>query len=151
MKENWKNKLATLFEEIRIIEQSQEETKLQFEQFCEFIVEPAFEELIEMLETTGSKGRIFKQPRKWILFRVNFNFLQPVVFEYKLELPPNAIQLELTQIIRYRLAKEKEWREKIEPFRPCPEEEDLLKLDKENLLGHFLEVCRENLFHLLTS
>jgi len=75
MKEDWKKKLTTLYEEIRIIEQSQEEAKVQFEQFCEFIVEPAFEELMEILEELGSKGRVFKHPREWILFRVNFNFL----------------------------------------------------------------------------
>jgi len=68
-----------------------------------------------------------------------------------LELPPQSIQLRLNQVVRYRLAKEKNWQEKSEPFRPGLEDEDLLKLDKENLLNHFLEVCREHLFHLLTT
>ena len=151
MKEDWKERLASLYEEIRIIEQSQEEAKVQFEQFCEFIAEPAFEEFMETLEELGGKGRVFKNPREWILFRVNFNFLQPVIFEYKLELPPQALQLRLNQVVRYRLAKEKDWQEKIEPFRPGLEDEDLLKLDKEKLLTHFLEICREHLFHLLTT
>lgn len=151
MKEEIKKKLSSLFEDIRIIEQSQEEAKIQFDQFCEFIAEPAFEDLIEGLEEIGCKARIFKNPQKWILIRVNFNFLQPVVFEYKLQLAPKAINLDLIQVIRYRLAKEKEWKEKSEPFQPELQESDLLKLEKNDLLSHFIGICREHLFHFLTS
>ncbi|OQX54750.1 MAG: hypothetical protein B5M54_04725 [Candidatus Aminicenantes bacterium 4484_214] len=151
MKDEIKNKLNSFFEDIRIIEQSQEEAKLEFEQFCEFIAEPAFEELIEGLEEMGSKARIIKSPREWILIRINFNFSQPIVFEYKLELIPKTVRLKLNQIVRYRLAKEREWQERVELFQLESQEKDLIKIDKNVLLAHFLKTCQEHLFRFVTS
>jgi len=99
----------------------------------------------------GSKARIIKSPREWILIRINFNFSQPIVFEYKLELIPKTVRLKLNQIVRYRLAKEREWQERVELFQLESQEKDLIKIDKNVLLANFLKTCQEHLFRFVTS
>ena len=42
---DWKLNLANYFEELRILRESKQEALDNFNQFCEFIAEPAFESL----------------------------------------------------------------------------------------------------------
>ena len=45
MGKDWKEDLASLFEDLFIIAGSKQETLMNFNQFCEFIAEPAFESM----------------------------------------------------------------------------------------------------------
>jgi len=50
IEEKWMKELNRYFEELRIIEKCQQEARDHFDQFCEFIVEPAFEALEQALK-----------------------------------------------------------------------------------------------------
>ena len=57
MGSDWKKDLASFFEEYAIIETSKKETLDDFDQFCEFIAEPAFENLSGALKELGIKSK----------------------------------------------------------------------------------------------
>jgi len=57
MGNDWKENLASFFEGISILEISKKETIENFNQFCEFIVEPGFESLDEELKQFGIKSK----------------------------------------------------------------------------------------------
>ena len=58
---DWKKELANHFENVRVIELCQAETVGQFDNFCEFIAEPAFESLAEEM----GNFRIKCEQQKW--------------------------------------------------------------------------------------
>ena len=64
MTEDWKENLASFFEGYRIIEKSKDETIKNFDQFCEFVVEPAFESLGEELENYRITSKIKRDKGK---------------------------------------------------------------------------------------
>ena len=58
MEEDWKDELASYFEEYNILEVSKVETLENFEHFSEFVAEPAFESIQEELKVYHVKSRI---------------------------------------------------------------------------------------------
>ena len=72
MTKNWKENLASFFEGYRIIERSKEETLKNFDQFCEFVAEPAFENLQEELKNYRDFFKDKKIQRPIHTFQINF-------------------------------------------------------------------------------
>ena len=64
MAKDWKENLASFFDGFRIIERSKDETIKNFDQFCEFVVEPAFESLGEELENYRINSKIKRDKGK---------------------------------------------------------------------------------------
>ena len=61
---NWKESLANFFEDIKIIESCQRQTLEDFDQFCEFIAEPAFENLTEEFQKQRVRSKLKRKKTK---------------------------------------------------------------------------------------
>jgi hypothetical protein len=92
---NWKKKLAKCFEDHQILISSIHESREKFDNFCEFIAEPALENLKEelLLYKVGSKIQNIKGLS--ISFQTNFVKSSISQFHYMVYLPKNSIQLVL--------------------------------------------------------
>ena len=95
MGNNWKETLAKCFEDNQILLSSIQEAREKFENFCEFIAEPGFEQLKEELDFYKVGAKIQKTKGFSISFQVNFKKSSISQFQYTVYLPKNSIQLEL--------------------------------------------------------
>jgi len=85
MGKDWIVELANFFEELRILKVSKQEALKSFSQFCEFVVEPAFENLEDELAQYGIKSKIIKIKNKSIAFQINFRKSKIGHFKYIIE------------------------------------------------------------------
>jgi hypothetical protein len=69
---DWKEEIRKHFENVRVIEQCQGETLQRFEQFTEFIVEPAFEALADELKPRGIRVRFKNDKGRFLTFMLSF-------------------------------------------------------------------------------
>lgn len=150
-RDKWKKVLEDCFEKIRLIEKCQQETKENFDQFREFIAEPAFETLGEALKNYGLRTWYRKEKSNLIRFDISFLRSKEVQFSYSLYLPPNSIQMKLKLIIRGRREKDSPMKEWIEPFFENISPENLLSLSKEELIEDILNHYRDFMIKALTS
>ena len=116
MGSNWKKDLSGFFEEYAIIETSKKETLDDFAQFCEFIAEPAFENLSAELKEFGIRSKSRRIRGKSITFLIYFPGSRIDNFHYAICLPKNSIELRLTLRIRGRKNKKNVLEEKPMPF-----------------------------------
>lgn len=151
MKADWLKSLTDVFEGIRIIQQSKKETLMKFEQFCEFIAEPAFENLIEALDEYGVKAKIKKIKEKCIVFQINFKQSRAEKFEYSLELPKNSVEFNLHLKTRGGRSKKKLKEEKGQLLVIQGNKKDLLKISKEELIMDVIKHFRDYVYASLTS
>ncbi|MFW6160163.1 MAG: hypothetical protein ACOC57_03380 [Acidobacteriota bacterium] len=151
MNSNWLKTLTELFEGIRIIQQSKKETLLKFEQFCEFVAEPAFESLVEALGEYKVKAKIKKKKEKCIILQINFEQSRVEQFEYILELPQNSVEFKLSLTTRGRRTKKGRKEEESQPFLIQAGEEDLLKISKEDIIIDVINHYRDHVYDSLTS
>ncbi|TET22461.1 MAG: hypothetical protein E3J76_04755 [Candidatus Aminicenantes bacterium] len=142
MGNEWKENLASFFEGLRILEISKKETIENFDQFCEFIVEPGFESLDEELKQFGIKSKSSKSKGKSITFQINFTKSRIDNFQYIIFLPKNSLELKLKLRIRGRKRKKSLMEEKEEPFMENVEPLDILKLKKEDIILDVIEYYR---------
>lgn len=150
MGEEWKANLASCFEEIRIIKISKKETIENFDQFCEFVVEPAFETLKEEFKQYGIKAKIEKSPGKSISFRINFPKSRADNFHYMIFLPKNSLELVVKLKVRGRRDKWSPSQEKSMPFLEDPRPKDVFKINKTDLIQDVIEQYRNFNFEALT-
>jgi hypothetical protein len=150
MGEEWKANLASCFEEIRIIQISKKETVGNFNQFCEFIAEPAFETLEEEFKEYGVKTKIEKSPGKSIAFRINFPKSRADNFYYIIFLPKNSLELVVKLKIKGRKDKWSPTQEKQVPFLDDPQPKDVFKINKSDLIQDVIEHYRYFSFEALT-
>lgn len=141
-KEDWKDDLASYFEEYRILEESKVETLENFEHFAEFVAEPAFESVQEELKTYKVKSRIKKLKAKWISFQIYFPKSNVENFEYIIILPKNAVELSLVLVIKGRKMKKGMVQSEEKPFMAGLKGEKVLKLKKEDLIADVVEHYR---------
>ena len=151
MGRDWKENLSEFFEELRIIEESKKETIVKFEQFCEFIAEPAFESLEKELSEYRVTSKIKKSKGKWIAFQVNFKNSGIERFEYIISLPKNALELKLKLRIVGKNTGNKKRAEHEEQFMEARRTSDLLKLNKEDLIHDVIEHYRDIIFKMQTQ
>jgi hypothetical protein len=151
MGSDWKKDLAGFFEEYAIIEMGKKETLDDFDQFCEFIAEPAFEILSAELKEFGISSKSSKIRGKSITFLINFPGSRIDNFHYAICLPKNSIQLRLTLRIRGRKARKNVLEERPLPFMDGTKPENVLKLKKEDIILDIIRRYRQFVLESLTT
>lgn len=151
MGSDWKKELAGFFEEYAIIEMSKKEALDDFDQFCEFIAEPAFESLSPELREFGIRSKTQKSEKNTITFLINFPGSRIDNFHYAISLPKNSIQLRLTLRIRGRKTRKDAMEEKRFPFMDGINPEGVLKLKKEDIIFDVIRRYRHFVLESLTT
>lgn len=151
MGSDWREDLTSLLEEFSIIETSKKETLEDFDQFCEFVVEPAFESLTEALKKLGIKSKSRRTKGKFISFQINFPGSRIDNFQYIISLPKNSLELRLKLRIRGRKNKRSVMGEKEESFMEAVNPVGLLKLKKEEIIQNVIQHYRNFILEALTS
>lgn len=146
MKKNWKEELSRFFEELRIIESSKESAFEDFKKFCEFIIEPAFENFSDELKQYGLRSRYKKEKERFLTFLIDFPKSTIDNFHYTIYLPDNSIDLRLRLIIKGRKDKKTQLIEKIKPFLDSVHPKDCLKLRKEDIIRDIMRNYRNFCF-----
>jgi hypothetical protein len=150
-KRDWKAELRGHFDNIRVLERCQGETVAQFAQFCEFIAEPAFENLTDELDLYGVRSRHQKTRVPDIRFIICFPGTKEDQFHYRVSLPKNAVELRLKLTIRGRRTPKAEYQINEEIFLPEQEPSAVLKMDKEDIIHDVIEHYRKFCYETLTS
>ena len=149
--EHWKSELKTYFDNVKIIEKCKAETIENFDQFCEFIAEPAFEALIEELVHFSVKGKSLKSKGKYIHLQLNFPGLKIDNFHYIIVLPKNSVELKLRLKIKGRKNPLSAPEETEGPFMEGLKAPEILKLTKEALLEDVIRHYRDFSYRAFTS
>lgn len=144
-KVDWRKELASHFENVRVIELCQAETIEQFDQFCEFIAEPAFEALTDELAQYRIRSEHVKTKGRSIRFSVCFPGLKDEQFHYRISLPKNAVELRLKLQIKARRTPKAEYQTMEEDFMPGLFPFKVLRMDKDEVVAdavkHFTTFC----------
>ncbi|MDI6848474.1 MAG: hypothetical protein QME69_01615 [Candidatus Saccharicenans sp.] len=143
IEEKWMRELNRYFEDLRIIEKCQQEARDHFDQFCEFIVEPAFEALEQALEPRGIKVRYDRRKNRLIHIQINFPDSKIDNFHYTIMLPQNSLELKLLLKTAGRKNKKARLEEKEGAFLPEVRPEDVLKLSKEDIILDIIQKLKE--------
>jgi hypothetical protein len=150
VKRDWRDDTKDLFEDLSIIEISKKETLDNFDQFCEFIAEPAFENLADELKIYKIKAR-FKRKRDSIHFMMNFYHSNIDDFHYIVSLPKNSIELKLKLTIKGRSNKKSPLAEKELQFMKDLDSSEVLKLRLEDLIKDVLDQYRKLKYEALSK
>jgi hypothetical protein len=148
---DWKTELKKHFENMRILEKCQAETLLHFEQFCEFIVEPAFEGLVDEIAAFGVKGRFQKAKGRDIRLSLSFPGSKDEQFQYKIFMPRNSVELRLSLMTKGRKNLKSDYKTSEEAFMPALSPAEVLKLTKDDVILDVLEHYRNFSYEALTS
>lgn len=148
MEKNWKETLAKCFEDIQILVTSIYETREKFENFCEYIAEPALENLKEELESYKVGAKIQSVKGHSLSFQTNFVKSSISQFQYKVYLPKNSIQLNLNSRVGGRKNKKDLMEEQECPFMDGIAPLAVMDFSKEDFI---LEVIRKYRDFLFTS
>jgi hypothetical protein len=144
-KTDWKTELQNHFENIRVIELCQAETVAQFEQFCEFIAEPAFETLADELVLRRIKSRQLKNKGRSISFIICFPETKEDQFQYRISLSKNAVELRLKLQVKARRTPKTDYQTTEEDFMPGLFPFKVLRMDKDEVLSdivkHYCNFC----------
>jgi len=151
MTKNWKENLASFFEGYRIIERSKEETLKNFDQFREFVAEPAFENLQEELKNYRISSKIKRSSGRSITFQVNFPKSRIENFVYIIRFPRNSIELQLKLVIRGRRSKKSSMEENEFPFMKNVVPTEVMKIKIEDLIQDVIEQYRNFSFESATK
>jgi hypothetical protein len=142
---DWKKDLANHFENVRVIELCQAETVGQFDQFCEFIAEPAFESLTEELAQYRIKSEHQKVKGRSIRFTILFPGSKDDQFHYRISLPKNAVELRLKLQIKARRSPKADYQTTEEDFMPGLFPFKVLRMDKDEVVAdvvkHYTGFC----------
>lgn len=148
---DWKTELKNHFENVRILAKCQAETILHFDQFCEFIVEPAFETLGEGIASYGVKLRVQRTKGRDIRLSLCFPGSKDEQFQYKIVLPKNSVELRLGLVTKGRKTLKTDFKTSDGEFMPRLSSAEVLKLAKEDLILDVLEHYRNFSYEALTS
>ena len=144
-KVDWKKELEDHFERVRAIAQCQGETIDQFDQFCEFIAEPAFEALTEELANYKIRSEQVKTKGRSIRFAICFPGLKDEQFHYRISLPKNSIALQLRLQVKARRTPKTEYETTDEDFMPGLFPLKVLRMDKDEVVAdvikHYTDFC----------
>jgi hypothetical protein len=146
MGNDWKENLEKAREEIEILIESQKETLLKFEQFCEFVAEPAFETLSDELKTYKIRSRLKKRKGESISFQIDFPRSRIDHFHYIITLPKASVDLQLKLAIKGRKNQESLPVEKNVPFLNDAPSSEILNFNKEGLIQDIIEHYRNFVF-----
>ncbi len=148
---DWKTELKDHFENVRILAKCQAETLIHFEQFCEFIVEPAFEALADEIASYGVKLRFQKSKGRDIRLSLSFSGSKDEQYQYKIVLPKNSVELRLRLATKGRKNLKTDYVTEEGEYRPGLSSAAVLKLTKEDVIHDVLEHYRDFSYKTLTS
>lgn len=151
MAKDWKENLASFFDGYRIIEKSKDDTIKNFDQFCEFVVEPAFESLGEELENYRITSKIRRDKGKSITFQINFPRSKVENLLYIIRFPKNSLELQLKLIVKGRKDINSSMEETEVQFMKDVAPAEILKLKKEDLIQDVIEHYRNFSFKAATQ
>ncbi len=146
MEKNWKETLAKCFEDIQILVTSIYETREKFDNFCEFIAEPALENLKEELDLYKVGAKIQNIKGHSISFRTNFVKSSINQFQYTVYLPKNSIQLELNSRVGGRKNKKGLMEEQECPFMEGIPPPSVMDISQEDFILELIRHYRNFLF-----
>jgi hypothetical protein len=149
--EDWKTEVRNHFENIRILEKSQGEAVVHFEQFCEFVLEPAFESLAEELLQYGVKARFERVSTREVRLMINFPGKKIDQYQYRICLPKNAVETRLLLTTKGRKKPTSEYEVKEEGFMPSLGPAEVLKVAKEDIILDVLEHYKNFTYEALAS
>ncbi|HQO76609.1 MAG TPA: hypothetical protein PLB50_08000 [Candidatus Saccharicenans sp.] len=150
--EKWQEELERYFQGLRIIDKSQEEAREHFDQFCEFIVEPAVEALEDKLKQHGIKIKYWHQKYSCFHLQINFPGSKVANFHYVISLPKNSLDLKLSLKTFGRKDKNSPVSGGKEgPFLPGVKPEVILKLGKEDIILDIISHLKEFNYTARTS
>lgn len=150
--EKWQEELERYFQGLRLIEKSQAEAREHFDQFCEFIVEPAVETLEDEFKSHGIKIKYSRQKYSHFHLQINFPGSKVDNFHYLISLPKNSLDLRL--ILKTSGRKDKNSPvsgEKEGLFLPGVKPEAILKLGKEDIILDIITKLKEFNYTARTS
>lgn len=131
----WKERLRSVLGDFDLLEKCKRDTLENFEQFYEFIAEPAFESLrleLRAYRLKASYGRLKK--RRMLYFRVNFPRSRTENFYYILVLPKNAVEMRLKMIVRGRRTPQAAFEDREDAFLPGLSPREIMKMERETLI-----------------
>jgi hypothetical protein len=140
---DWKDQLRSCFEDVAIMERCRKETTENFQQFCEFIAEPALEALEDELKAYEIRAKHSIRKGRAISFQMDFRKSKTDHFHYAIVLPKNSLELKLQAQIRGRRAPNGPLEERTEPFMPGIPPEKVIKLAKEDLIAAIISRYRD--------
>lgn len=149
--DDWKTEVRNHFENIRILEKSQGEAVVHFEQFCEFVVEPAFESLAEELLQYGVRARHQRANSREIRLTINFPGKKIDQYQYRICLPKNAVETRLILTTKGRKSPASEYDVKEEGFMPSLGPAEVVQVTKEDIILDVLEHYKNYAYEALTS
>lgn len=150
-REIWKDDLRKYFENTKVIEKCKAETVGRFDQFCEFIAEPAFESLGDELGTYGIRTKYRKAKGHFIHLQICFPGSKVDNFHYRIVLPKNSVELKLKLVTKGRRSRKSSLDEKLEDFMINATPMDVLKLSKDELVQDILEHYKDFNYEALTA
>jgi len=148
---DWKTELKNHFENVRILEKCQAETLIHFEQFCEFIVEPAFEALVDEISSYGVKGRFQKTKGRDIRISLSFPGSKDEQFQYRISIPRYSVELRLALTTKGRKNLKADYKTAQEIYMPHLSPAEVLKLTRDDVILDVLEHYRNFSYEALTS
>ena len=151
MGNNWKEMLAKCFEDNQILISSIQEAREKFDDFCEFVAEPSFEQLKEELEfhKVGAKIQCVKGDS--ISFQTNFARSSISQFQYTVYLPKNSILLELKSRVGGRKNKKGIVEMKECPFMESASPSGVMETSQEDFIHDVICHYRNFLFNSTVS
>jgi hypothetical protein len=148
---DWKKELTNHFENVRVIELCQAETVAQFDQFCEFIAEPAFESLTDELARFRIKSEQQRAKGRSIRFVIFFQGSKDEQFHYRISLPKNSVELRLKLQIKARRTPRAEYQTTDEDFMPGLFPFKVLRMDKDEVIADIVKHYTGFCYSALTS
>jgi len=148
---DWKLNLANYFEELRILQESKQEARDNFNQFCEFIAEPAFESLEEELKQYSIRTSVKRQQGSTMAFHIFFQKSRIDNLQYIIQLPKNSLEMTMQLKVRGRKNRSSPFQETERPFMETIAPRDILKIEKSAVIQDVIEHYRHFNFEALTS
>lgn len=137
--ETWKEELRKRFEAFRLIEKAQADTLESFDQFCEFIAEPAFEGLKEEMKDYGVRVAFREEKGVAVELELSFPGSKKDNFHYRIFLPRNAFELKPGLVLKGRKTKSAPLEEESLVFMKGKSPAEIMKISKEDLIRDVLE------------
>ncbi|MFC2160191.1 hypothetical protein ACFLRW_08100 [Acidobacteriota bacterium] len=151
MGNTWKETLAKCFEDNQVLAFSIHETREKFDDFCEFVAEPSFEELKEELDIYKVGAKIQSIKGQSISFRANFARSSISQFQYTVYLPKNSIHLQLKSKVGGRKNKKGIVEVNEFPFMEGATPSSVMEISREDFIHDVILHYRNILFNSTVS
>ena len=148
---DWKAELRKYFESVKIIQKSKAETRESFEQFCEFIAEPAFESLEDEMKAYGIKVRMFIEKGRSVHFEFFFPGSKVDNYHYRIVLPRNSYELRLGLVLKGRKYPRSMLEETKGDFMKDVFPSEVMKISKDDLIRDIIAHYRDFNLAALTA